>query len=51
MAFAHAARVVDVRNVSGAHRRAEEFYFVYFSHEVGVSAQGKLADQERLIVR
>ena len=35
MAFARAASVVDVRNVSRAHRRIEEFYFVYFSDEVG----------------
>jgi hypothetical protein len=38
LAFTRAASVVDVRNLSGGHRPIEEFYFVYFSDEVGVSS-------------
>ena len=40
LAFARAASVVDVRNVSRGHRPIEEFYFVYFSDEVRVSRAG-----------
>jgi hypothetical protein len=48
MAFSHAARVVDVRNVSCTHCRIEEFYFVYFSDEVGDCGRLMLANEERL---
>jgi hypothetical protein len=40
MAFASAARVVDVRNVSCAHHPIEKFYFVDLSDKVGVSGHG-----------
>ena len=48
MAFARAARVVDIRNVSCAHSHIEEFYFVYFSDEVGDCGRLMLANEERL---
>jgi hypothetical protein len=48
MAFAHAARVVDVRNVSCTHYRTEEFYFVYFADKIGGWDRLMLANEERL---
>ena len=36
LAFAHAAGVVDVRNLGGVQRPIEEIYFVYCADEVGV---------------
>jgi hypothetical protein len=50
LALARAARVVDVRNVGRAHRRIEQFYFVYFSNEISADPLRVLADQERLVI-
>ena len=50
MAFARAASVVDVRNVSCAHRRIEDLYFVNISDEVEVRVRRILANKERLVV-
>jgi hypothetical protein len=51
MAFARGHGVIDGRNVGCAHHRIEEFYFVYFSDEVGVGDRVKLADKKRLVIR
>ena len=50
MAFARAASVVDVRNVSCAHRPIEDLYFVYFADVIRDCRLRVLANQQRLVI-
>jgi hypothetical protein len=50
MAFARAASVVDARNLRAGESAAKEFYFVYFSDEVGGDRLRVLANKERLVI-
>jgi hypothetical protein len=51
LAFACAASVVDVGNISCAYSPIEEFHFVYLSDKVGACGRVVLANEECLGVR
>jgi hypothetical protein len=50
MAFARAASVVDVRNVSCAHRPIEDLDFVYFANVICGFRERVLANKQRLVI-